>query len=194
MKKIAIAAAVAALAAPAFAQQPPRETVKATLGGKSVSIDYGRPALKGRNLDELIKDLPADRMWRAGVNQVTTLTTQTPLSIGGKTVAAGKYSVYVHMPETGSYELVLNKDLGQRLKTIFPKASPEMANEPWPHIGDYTKAIAEKEVARAPMTRLDAKQPVDEFTITLTPKGGDAANLNLAWGDRSWSLDVAAAK
>jgi Protein of unknown function (DUF2911) len=193
MKKIAIALAVAALAAPAFAQRAPRETVKASLAGKSVSIEYGRPALEGRSLDELIKNLPADRMWRAGVNQVTTLTTATPLSIGGKTLAAGKYSVYVHMPETGDYELVLNKDLGVPLKTIFPKASPEMANEPWPHIDDYAKAIADEEVARVAMRKLDVKQPVDLFTITLTP-AGNAATLDLAWGDRSWALDLAAAK
>lgn len=195
MRSIVSALVVVALGAPAFAQQPraPRETVKVTVGGKNVSIEYGRPSLKGRSFDELIKQLPADRMWRAGVDQVTTLTTEADLRIGGKKLPAGKYSVYVHAPEAGDYALVLNKDLGVPLKQIFPGASPNMANEPWPHIEDYTQAIADKEVVRAPMKKLEVKSPADLFTITLTP-AGKGARMTLTWGDRSWSLDLAPAK
>ena len=39
--------------------------------------------------------LPADRVWRAGVDQVTTLTTEADLMVGGKRVPAGKYTLYV---------------------------------------------------------------------------------------------------
>jgi hypothetical protein len=195
MRRIPIALAVIALGAPAFAQAPraPRETVKASVGGKNVSIEYGRPSLKGRSFDDLIKQLPADRMWRAGVDQVTTLTTDTALSIGGKTVPAGKYSLYVHAPAEGDYSLVLNKDLGVPLKTIYAAAPPNLANEPWPHIDDYTKAIADKEVLRASMKKLDVKTPADLYTITLTP-AGSGATLTFAWGDRSWSTDLTPAK
>jgi hypothetical protein len=195
MHRIAAALAVVALAVPAYAQQPraPRETVKATLRGKSVSVEYGRPSLKGRSFDELIKQLPADRIWRAGVDQVTTLTTETDLRIGGKRVPAGKYSVYVHAPEAGDYSLVLNKDLGVPLKQIFPQAPPNLANEPWPHIGDYTQAIADKEVLRVPMKKVEVATPADLFTITMTPTR-EGASLTLTWGDRSWSLDLAPTK
>jgi len=195
MYRIAAALAVAALAVPAQAQQPraPRETVKATLGGKSVAVEYGRPSLKGRSFDELVKQLPADRIWRAGVDQVTTLSTETDLLVGGKRVPAGKYSLYVHAPETGAYSLVLNKDLGVPLKQIFPGAPPNLANEPWPHIEDYTQAIADKEVVRTPMKKVDVTAPADLFTITLAP-AGNGARITLSWGDRSWSLDVAPAK
>jgi len=189
MRKIAIALAVAALAAPAFAQQPraPRETVKATVGGKGVSVEYGRPSLKGRSFDELIKQLPADRMWRAGVDQVTTLTTEAAMSVGGKTVPAGKYSVYIHAPETGDYSFVLNKDLGVALKEIFPAAP--LANEPWPHIDDYSKSIGDKEVARVAMKKVEVKAPADLFTIGAAPSG-KGTTLAFTWGDRSWAVDL----
>jgi hypothetical protein len=191
MRRIAIALAVAALAAPAFAQQPraPRETVKTTVGGKSVSIEYGRASLKGRSFDVLFKELPADRMWRAGVDQVTTLTTETALSVGGKTVPAGKYSVYVNVPETGDYSFVMNKDLGVPLKQIFAAAPPDLANEPWPHIEDYTKAIGDKEVVRVAMKKETVKAPADLFTITAAP-AGKGSLLTLTWGDRSWSVEL----
>jgi hypothetical protein len=191
MRRISVALAVAALAAPAFAQQPraPRETVKATVGGRHVSVEYGRPSLKGRSFDELIKQLPADRMWRTGVDQVTTFTTDVAISVGGKSVPAGKYSAYVYAPEAGDYAFVLNKDLGVPLKEIFAAAPPNLANEPWPHIDDYTKAIADKEVVRVPMKKADVKSPADLFTITATPSG-KGTKLTLTWGDRSWEVEL----
>src|SRR5687768_8602622 len=117
--------APAAAASPAAQrrQQPAqRETAKAMINGKAVSVEYGRPALGGRKMADLLGQLPADRMWRAGVDQATTLTTETDLTIGGKRVPAGKYTVYVHAPATGDYSLVLNSDPGIALKKIFPAA------------------------------------------------------------------------
>ena len=180
---------------PAAAQQAarppraPRGKATATVAGKSVTIDYGRPALKGRTIDALLAKLPEDRMWRAGENQVTTLTTAGPLLIAGKRVPAGTYSMYVHAPASGPWALVLNTDKGVPLGTIFAAASPEMRNEPWPHIEDYTKSIAGTEVVRAAMTRGAVSEPVDLFEIRFNPLG-DGAALTLAWGDQNWSLPV----
>ena len=187
------AAALLALSTAAFAQPAdPRGSTSVSIDGKKVSIDYGRPALKGRSLDELTKGLPADRIWRAGENQVTTLTTETDLVIGGKTVPAGKYSVYVHAPATGDWSLVVNSDLGIPLVKIWDKAPDNMKNEPWPHLEGYSNVLA-KEVARAPMKSGKVVPAVDAFTIGLVPKGA-GASLTMAWGDRSWALDLTAAK
>src|SRR3954469_17481728 len=107
--RIAFGAAVLAAAVAAPAQdKAPRETVTALVGGKKVTVEYGRPALGGRNMTDLLKQLPADRIWRAGMDQATTLTTEGDITIGGKLVKAGKYTVYLHAPETGDYSLVLN--------------------------------------------------------------------------------------
>ena len=46
-------------AAAVFAQEV-RDTGTKTLGGKQVTIEYGSPALKGRSLVDLMKQLPAD--------------------------------------------------------------------------------------------------------------------------------------
>ncbi|HWW95648.1 MAG TPA: DUF2911 domain-containing protein [Vicinamibacteria bacterium] len=83
------------------AQHGPRGTAEATVGGKKVTVEYGRAELKGRTIDSLIAQLPADRVWRTGANELTTLTTAGPLSVGGKNVPAGTYSVYVYAPQTG---------------------------------------------------------------------------------------------
>ena len=174
------------------AQRPPpspRGSASAVIGGRSVTIDYGRPALKGRTIDALLAQLPEDRMWRAGENQVTTFTTETPLRIGGKRIAAGTYSLYVHVPTSGPWSLVLNTDKGVPLGSIFPAAAPELRDAPWPHIEDYQKSIAATEVVRAAMTQGAVSEPMDLFTIRLNPLGKGAA-LTLAWGDRNWSLPI----
>jgi len=179
-------------AAAARAEGPPRAPrgkATAMVGGKSVTIDYGRPALKGRTIDALLAQLPEDRMWRAGENQVTTFTAAGPLTIAGKRVPAGTYSMYVHAPASGPWALVLNTDKGVPLGTIFAAAPPELKDAPWPHISDYQKSIAGSEVLRAPMTTVVLKQPADLFTIDLAPAGKGAA-LTLSWGDRGWSLPI----
>jgi hypothetical protein len=184
-------AAVAALvfAASALAQGNPRGVATAAVAGKNLTVDYGRPALKGRSLDALMKDLPADRIWRAGENQVTTLSTEGDVMIGGKKVPAGKYSVYVHAGEGAAWELVLNKDLGVPLGQMWPAAPEKLKNEPWPHYTDYSKAIAGSEVARVAMTAAKAAQPADQFTMSLAPKG-QGQELTLAWGSQAWSVEV----
>jgi hypothetical protein len=178
----------------AFAQTPsPRGTASATVNGKKITIDYGRPALKGRKLDELLKQLPADHVWRAGENQVSTLTTETDLVIGGKKVPAGKYSLYVHAPAAGDWALILNTDQGIALGKIWDKAPANLKDEPWPHIEDYTASVGSKEVVRAGMKAAAAKAPAEQFTIGLSPSK-DGADLTLAWSDKSYSLDLKATK
>jgi hypothetical protein len=170
-------------------ERAPRETVSAMVGGKKVSIDYGRPALNGRKMSDLLVQLPADRIWRAGENQATTFTTETDVIIGGKRVKAGKYTLYVHAPATGDYSLVLNTDVGVPLKTIFPGASPEMADALWPRLGDY-ETVKAKEVLRVPLKKSVAATPSDLFQIALAPaKNGESA-ITLTWGDESWTTDI----
>lgn len=190
---VALSALVAlGLTSSAFAQDG-RGAAAATIGGENVEIDYGQPELKGRDIGELMKELPPDRIWRAGENQVSTLTTAADLVIGGTKVPAGKYSVYIHASESGAWSFILNKDLGVPLGEIFDQAPDDMKNEPWPHLGDYTKSIKDQEVVRAEMTKANATEPVDLFTMSFAEKGKDA-DLTLAWGDQAWKVEVQPAK
>jgi hypothetical protein len=196
MKKFGFALVALAVGAVAIAQAPQRvarETATGTVGGKKVSIDYGRPALKGRALSALLSQLPDDRIWRAGENEVTTLTSEGDLMVGAKKVPAGKYSVYVHIPATGDWSLVLNSDPGIELVKIYAAAPPAVANHLWPRLDGYTKNVADKEVARAAMKANPAGAPVDTFTVSFTPVK-DASTLTMAWGDKSYSLDLKPAK
>jgi hypothetical protein len=189
MKTLLVGLAVGAVLGALTLEAADRGTASAAVGGKKVTIEYGRPALKGRPFDELLKQLPEDRVWRAGENQVTTLTTEGPVMIGGKALPAGKYSLYVHLGADGTRSLLVNKDLGIPLVKIWPAAPANLANEPWPRLDGYAKNVASSEVLRVPLRKAATVSPVDVFTVGI--KG---STLTLEWGGESWSTEVTPGK
>lgn len=210
----------ASLCSLAYAQAAPRGTAEGTVQGKRVTVDYGRAALKGRTLESLIAQLPDDRVWRAGADEVTVFTTGGDLSLdslcgascgrirrpsGGRRLRAGRYSVYVSAPQEGDWALILNSDAGIELgdlARIMGFTVPESeGHRLWPHLEGYNMnrahdvaGIAATEVARVIMRPGTANPPVDPFTMSLEPSGPDALTLTLAWADRTWSVDLNAAR
>lgn len=146
-------------------------------GGKWVEITYGRPILRGR--DEIFgsgaeygKDLNGGApVWRAGANVTTRIRTQAALVIGGKTVPAGEYSVFIELKESG-WTFVLSNWAAQ--KTYDPKNTAEL----W---GSYNYT-ADKDVVRAPMTHTKNTMSIEQLTwgfANVTATGGE---LVIMWG------------
>jgi hypothetical protein len=88
LKRIALAALAVMVAGPAFAQSNPRGEAKAMVAGKAVSIDYGRPGLKGR---DMLGQAQVGQAWRMGADAATSLKTDADLSFGSVTVPKGEY-------------------------------------------------------------------------------------------------------
>jgi hypothetical protein len=89
-----------------------RDTARAQINGSSIWIDYGRPALRGR--DVWVNGVLGDTLWRTGANAATQIQTGVDLIIAGQTIPAGKYSLWTHVfPRNSGYELVFNKQFGQ---------------------------------------------------------------------------------
>ena len=89
MKRMALLGAALALAVPAFAQvAADRGEAKATVAGKAVSINYGRPSLKGR---DMLGQAQVGQAWRMGANDPTALKTDADLTFGSAKVPKGEY-------------------------------------------------------------------------------------------------------
>ena len=83
-------------------------------GGKWIDIVYGRPLLRGREAfpgkgAEYGKVTYAGApVWRAGANASTRLKTEVPLSIGGKVVPAGEYSLFIELKSPSEWTFIVS--------------------------------------------------------------------------------------
>jgi len=80
-----------------------------TIDGANISIEYGRPKLKGRAEKEL---MPPGQEWRTGADEATTLKTDKALKFGTLMVPAGTYTLYT-VPGATEWHLVVSKKTGQ---------------------------------------------------------------------------------
>jgi hypothetical protein len=88
----------------------PAEVAKGVVNGATVAINYSSPSVKGRKIwGELV---PYNAVWRAGANEATTFETSKALTIQGKTLKAGKYSLYA-TPGESEWRIIFNSEVGQ---------------------------------------------------------------------------------
>ena len=104
--------AVAALAAPAFAQfESPQPSPKATLtqrvGLTDVTLSYSRPSVNGRAIWGAL--VPLDKPWRTGANAATTITFSDDVTVEGQKLAAGTYSIFT-IPGKAEWTVIFNND------------------------------------------------------------------------------------
>jgi tetratricopeptide (TPR) repeat protein len=87
----------------------PSTTVKQKVGFTDLTIEYARPAVKGR---VIFGDLvPYGKLWRTGASEATILTTSDPITLAGKPLAAGSYSLF-SISNRGEWTIILNKHVG----------------------------------------------------------------------------------
>lgn len=146
--------------APARVQGQPAPTPK------NVSIEYGQPHARGRNVPtELNTD---GTVWRTGANAATTLRTEVALVIGGRDVPAGAYSLYT-IRQGGQYFLIINNNTGQ-----------------W-----GTEYDATKDFARVPLTMRQRGDVQESLQIVMVPADAQSARgaLTISWGRMDLSTE-----
>ena len=162
MKKFLPSAAILILLAPsAFAQlKLPRVSQKSsvtqTVGLTDVTITYSRPGVKGRTIwGDLV---PYDKVWRTGANEATIIVFSKDVTINGKALPAGTYSLHTQPGKT-SWAIIFNKKAEQ-----------------WGSY-DYDPAQDALRVEVAPTTG----PSVEWMTFSFPDVKNDSAQVELAW-------------
>ena len=84
-------------------QPSPAAKVHQTIGLSEVSVDYSRPAMRGRTIfGDLV---PYGKLWRTGANMRTQFTTDSDLKIDGKELKKGTYAILT-IPNKESWDIV----------------------------------------------------------------------------------------
>jgi hypothetical protein len=84
----------------------PRDSVSAKINGATITINYGSPSVKGRQIWG--KLVPTDSVWRAGANEATVFTTSKDITVQGKSLPAGSYGFFV-IPQATTWTIIFNK-------------------------------------------------------------------------------------
>ena len=80
--------------------------MEGTIDGVTVTLEYGRPNVKGRTVwGDLV---PYGRVWRTGADEATTITFSADVEIGGETLAAGTYGLFT-LPGENEWTVIFNK-------------------------------------------------------------------------------------
>ena len=145
---ILVALAVIVLAIPAFPQADRGKAEINAAGGK-ITIDYGRPQLKGRDPLTWQKD---GTFWRMGMNATTKFSTPVDLMFDASKLPKGTYSLWLQKVTADQYKLVFNSDV------------PDMG----------MSHDAAKDVASATLKKENVPNSVEAFTLELkeAPNGG----------------------
>ena len=135
---------------------PPAKAQCAFPDGKTITTDYSSPRLKGR---KMIGDVnPYGKPWRAGANEATTFVTTADLTVDGKAVPAGNYTLFA-IPNADQWTLIISKKTGE-----------------WgiPYPGE------QYELGRYDMKVSTLPSKMEDFTIAYD-QSGDTCALRMDW-------------
>ena len=161
-------------ASPPGPPKSPPASESATIAGKTITINYNSPGVKGRaghifTKDGLISTNPGYPVWRAGANAATKLHTDADLTLGGLKVPKGDYTLFVDIADPDNWVLIVNKQTGQSGLA-------------------YDKT---QDLGRVKMTMSKPLAMVENLKYTLEALGGTTGKLTLEWENHSASVLIA---
>ncbi len=169
----ALFAALLLVALPAIAQQkkakpplsPPAKAGCQFAGGKTITVNYSSPRMRGRKIYGGL--VPFDKVWRLGANKATTFDATTDVTIEGKRIPAGNYTLFT-IPTPESWTLIISKKTGE-----------------WgiPYPGE------QYDFARVPMSVSPLSKTIQDLTISFAPHG-NVCTMHVDWERTRASVEI----
>ncbi|MDR7127732.1 hypothetical protein J2X69_000060 [Algoriphagus sp. 4150] len=165
-------ASFAQLQAPA---PSPSAYISQNVGFTKISIDYSSPAVKGRKVfGELEK---YGTTWRAGANGPTIIEFSTEVSIAGKTIGAGKYSLFITPQESGDWTIHLNG----KANAIYAYMKDGKVDE---------EALAKDDAVAIKVAPIAAPETFERLAYFISAENNKVASVTFMWADVMLSFEV----
>ena len=128
---------VAVASSPARSQGYPfsqRGTVTQMVAFTEISVSYGRPVARGRNLFGAL--VPWDSVWHPGADSATRVTFNHDVLLEGKSLRAGEYSLWLIPRERAQWTVIVSRAAhvfhkpypGSRFDVLRIDVTPEQAS------------------------------------------------------------------
>ena len=139
----------------------PEENISFEQDKLQIRVFYNRPFKKGREIFGQL--VPFDEVWRTGANEATTFETNQDLTIEGRRLRKGKYTLWT-IPGQETWSVIFNSEYGQW--GIGPDGS---ANRD-PH----------RDVLSVEVHPVQSEREFEQFTISFE-KVGEDLEMVLIW-------------
>ena len=152
----------------------PAASVSQVVGFTKISIDYSSPGVKGRKVfGELLK---YGETWRAGANGQTIIEFSTGVSVGGKDLGPGKYSIFITPAASGEWTVHLNK----KAESVYAYTKEGKIDE---------AALAADDAATVKTTPKTGEN-TERLTYTISAENNKVATVTMAWEKVKVSFQV----
>ena len=140
-----VAAALCVVGGPHLsAQDPPKikpsqhGSVSQRIADTTITVEYNRPVARGREL--FGKLVPYGRIWCPCADDATTVEASSGVTIEGKELAAGRYSLWSE-PEPDRWTLIFNKNANV-WHTRYPEGQDALRVQVTPRTGSHMETLA----------------------------------------------------
>ena len=136
----------------------PFSSVTQMVGLTEVTLEYSRPAMRGRTI---MGDLvPFDKIWRTGANARTKITFGDDVTIAGDTLKKGTYAIFTK-PTAESWEVYFYTDYAG---------------------GGAPQTLDESKVALKTTVKTESMpMPIQSFTMSFDDLTDDSAVIGMMW-------------
>ena len=141
-------------------QPSPFSKIEQMVGLTQVSLEYSRPAMRGRTIFGGL--VPYGKTWRTGANMNTKITFAHDVTIDGQELKKGSYAIYT-IPNETSWEVLFYSDAN---------------NGGVPQKWDDSKVAAKTNVSVNKMSF-----NIESFTMMFSDLSSNSATLGILWDD-----------
>jgi hypothetical protein len=134
----------------------PHELVSARVGAAEITVTYGRPYKRGREIFGGL--VPYGRVWCPGADEATTLDSSLALQFEGLTVPPGPHTIWM-LPTADAWTLIVSSEPS----------------------GFHTRYHPRADLGRVALAKRQVDAPIEQLTFAIRADASGGGTLAMMW-------------